>query len=109
MGPTKVIVRGDALHDAKTDKLIMSGLATPEARRDYAAHHYIVLPEVDNAGIAWKLDGQPPGTRRSTNIRGIWPAAPPAAAWGSAPRKWPWSETASAASSAATNLMPGWR
>jgi hypothetical protein len=59
MGPTKVIVRGDALHDAKTDKLIMSGLATPKARQDYAAHHYIVLPEVDNAGIAWKLDGQP--------------------------------------------------
>lgn len=59
MGPTKVIVKADALYDAKTGKLIKDGLRTPEACRDYAAHHYIVLPEVDRAGVPWALNGQP--------------------------------------------------
>jgi hypothetical protein len=59
MGPTKVIVKGDALYDAQTDKLIHNGLATPEARQDYANHHYIVLPEVDRAGRPWELNGKP--------------------------------------------------
>ncbi len=59
MGPTKVIVKGDALYDAKTNKLIKDGLATQKAREDYAAHHYIALPVVDNAGRPWMLDGKP--------------------------------------------------
>ena len=50
MGPTKVIVKGDALYDVQTGKLIHHGLATLEARQEYARHHYIALPEVDNAG-----------------------------------------------------------
>ncbi len=58
MGPTKVIVRGDALYDAKTGKLIKEGLATRQALEDYAAHHYIVLPEVDNHGKLWELEGR---------------------------------------------------
>jgi len=36
MGPTKVLVKGDALYDARTGKLIHNGLATLEARREYA-------------------------------------------------------------------------
>jgi len=59
MGPTKVIVKGDALHDAQTGKLIHNGLATPEARQEYANHHYVVLPEVDSAGRPWELNGKP--------------------------------------------------
>ncbi len=58
MGPTKVIVKGDAIYDALTGKLIQDGLSTPQALQDYASHHYIVLPEVDKAGQPWELDGK---------------------------------------------------
>jgi len=66
MGPTKVIVKGDAIHDVQTGKLIQSGLPTPEAQREYANHHYIVLPVADNAGRLWELDGQPVYCLRGT-------------------------------------------
>jgi len=66
MGPTKVIVKGDAIHDVQTGKLIQSGLPTPEARQEYANHHYIVLPVADNAGRQWELDGQPVYCLRGT-------------------------------------------
>ena len=66
MGPTKVIVKGDTLCDAHTGKLIHNGLATPEARQEYANRHYIVLPEVDRAGCPWELDGQPVYCLRGT-------------------------------------------
>jgi hypothetical protein len=59
MGPTKVIVKGQALYDARTGKLVKDGLATAKEREDYAAHHYIALPLVDNAGRPWMLEGQP--------------------------------------------------
>jgi DNA-directed RNA polymerase subunit RPC12/RpoP len=59
MGPTKVIVKEDALHDAQSGKLIVSGLASRKQQEEYAAHHYIALPVVDNAGRAWELDGKP--------------------------------------------------
>src|SRR2546430_13354956 len=57
-GPTKVEVKGDALYDAKTGKLIQGGLTTRKELEDYAAHHYITLPVVDNAGKPWLLDGK---------------------------------------------------
>jgi hypothetical protein len=57
-GPTKVVVKGDALYDAKTGKLIQGGLKTRKELEDYAAHHYITLPVVDNAGKPWQLDGK---------------------------------------------------
>jgi len=59
MGPTKVIVKGTALYDAQTGKLIQKGLMTAQARETYARSHYVVLPEVDRAGRMWQLDGQP--------------------------------------------------
>lgn len=59
MGPTKAIVKGDALYDARTDKLIKGGLSTQREREEYAAHHYIVLPILDNAGRPWALEGRP--------------------------------------------------
>jgi hypothetical protein len=58
MGPTKVIVKGDALYDVKTGRLIMDGLATRKEQEDYAMHHYIALPVRDNAGQNWFLDGK---------------------------------------------------
>ena len=56
IGPTKVEVRGDALYDAKTGKLMKDGLANPAAIADYAAHHYVALPVVDNAGRPWSFE-----------------------------------------------------
>ena len=59
MGPTKVIVKSDALHDVKTGRLIQAGLATRKQQGDYATHHYIVLPVIDNVGQPWVLEGKP--------------------------------------------------
>jgi DNA-directed RNA polymerase subunit RPC12/RpoP len=58
MGPTKVIVKDNGLYDAVTGKLIKEGLTTPQAVQEYAARHYVVLPEVDNAGRPWEFDGR---------------------------------------------------
>jgi hypothetical protein len=70
MGPTKVIVKGNGLYDAKTGKLIIEGLSTPRQIKDYAARHYVVLPVVDKAEKPWLLDGKPVyrvrGTRYET-------------------------------------------
>ena len=57
MGPTKVIVKSDALHDVQTGRLIKDGLATRKEQEDYALHHYLVLPVLDNAGQLWSLNG----------------------------------------------------
>jgi hypothetical protein len=59
MGPTKVIVKGNAIHDAKTGKVIKEGFANRQELEHYAAHHYVVLPEVDKAGKPWNLNGKP--------------------------------------------------
>ncbi len=58
MGPTKVIVKCDALYDVKTDKLIKERLATRKEQEEYAMHHYVVLPVLDNSGQPWLLDGK---------------------------------------------------
>ena len=58
MGPTKVIVKSDSLHDVKTGKLIKAGLITRKAQEDYAMHHYLVLPVLDNSGRLWSLSGK---------------------------------------------------
>jgi hypothetical protein len=59
MGPTKAIVKGNEIYDAQTGKLLKGGFSGPDAIQDYAAHHYMVLPEVDNSGRPWLLDGKP--------------------------------------------------
>ncbi|WP_447972772.1 hypothetical protein [Nitrospira sp. Kam-Ns4a] len=71
MGPTKVIIRGNALYEAKTGKLIQGGFPDRRAMEDYAAHHYIVLPEVDNAGRPWELDGKPVYCLRSARYETV--------------------------------------
>lgn len=59
MGPTKVCIKGDALYDAKTARLIRGGFHDRAAMEDYASHHYLALPIIDKQGRAWELDGQP--------------------------------------------------
>jgi hypothetical protein len=58
MGPTKAIVKDDAIYNARTGTLIERGLSNAEALQDYVAHHYLVLPEVDKAGRPWQLNGE---------------------------------------------------
>lgn len=58
MGPTKAIVKGDAIYEAKTDKVIQGGLAGRQAIETYASHHYIVLPERDKSGKPWEYEGK---------------------------------------------------
>ena len=66
MGPTKVIIKGDALYEVKTGKLITKGLATLQDTQEYSAHHYIALPVLDNTGQPWLLDEKPVYCLRGT-------------------------------------------
>ena len=59
MGPTKAVVKDNALYDAVSGKLIKDGFSGPGEIKDYVNHHYLALPVVDNAGNAWLLDGKP--------------------------------------------------
>ena len=59
MGPTKALVNGLAIYDARTGKVIRDNFPSRQALEDYAAHHYLALPQVDNQGKPWELDGQP--------------------------------------------------
>jgi len=59
MGPTKAIVRGQALYEAVSGKLIKDGFADRRGIEDYVKHHYLALPVVDHAGTQWLLDGKP--------------------------------------------------
>jgi len=58
MGPTKVVVKRDALYDVKTGGLLKAGLTTQKEREDYATHHYMVLPVLDRAGRPWLIDNK---------------------------------------------------
>ena len=59
MGPTKGIIRDQALYEAATGKFIKDGFASRLEIEDYVKRHYLALPVIDNAGNAWLLDGQP--------------------------------------------------
>lgn len=59
MGPTKALVNGSAIYDARTGQVIRGEFPTRQALEDYAAHHYLVLPQVDHEGKPWDLNGQP--------------------------------------------------
>ncbi|HKW85677.1 MAG TPA: hypothetical protein VJM82_01260 [Nitrospiraceae bacterium] len=59
MGPTKAIVKEQALYEAATGKFIKDGFANQQAIDDYVKRHYLALPVVDNAGNAWLLEGRP--------------------------------------------------
>jgi hypothetical protein len=71
MGPTKVVVISGALYQAKTGRLIKDQLATRKEQEDYAMHHCLVLPVLDNTGQSWLIDGKPvyclEGTRYETS------------------------------------------
>jgi DNA-directed RNA polymerase subunit RPC12/RpoP len=59
MGPTKAIVKGNALYEAASGKFLKDGFAGLAAIQDYVNHHYLVLPVVDNAGNPWLFEGKP--------------------------------------------------
>ncbi len=59
MGPTKAIVKEQALYEAATGRFIKDGFASPLEIEEYVKHHYLALPVVDNAGNAWLLEGRP--------------------------------------------------
>ncbi len=59
MGPTKVIVKDNALYEALGGKLIKGGFGNRHEIDDYVNHHYLVLPVADLEGRPWLLDGQP--------------------------------------------------
>jgi hypothetical protein len=56
MGPTKAVVKDNALYDAVTGKLIQGGFQSPQEVADYVNHHYVILPVMDKSGQPWKLD-----------------------------------------------------
>ena len=56
MGPTKAVVKDNALYEAVSGKLIKEGFQSGQEIEDYVNHHYVVLPVVDNAGQPWRLD-----------------------------------------------------
>jgi DNA-directed RNA polymerase subunit RPC12/RpoP len=59
MGPTKVIVKHNALYEVVGGRLIKEGFTSRQEIEDYVKRHYLVLPVVDNEGRPWLLDGQP--------------------------------------------------
>ena len=59
MGPTKAIVKDQALYDAVSGKFIKDGFASLGAIEEYVKHHYLALPVVDDNGKAWLLDDKP--------------------------------------------------
>jgi len=71
MGPTKVIVKGQALHEALEGKLIKDGLMSQQEIEEYVNHHYLVLPVVDKQGRPWLLDGMPVYCLRGTQYETV--------------------------------------
>jgi len=116
MGPTKAIIKNQALYEAATGKFIKDGFASRHEIEDYVKHHYLALPVIDNAGNAWLLDGNPiycyrgsqyetvgsiaieaANTKRWTIDASIWPVARTAEGWGSGATNLPLNPIAFAA------------
>ena len=58
MGPTKAIVKDNALYEALSGKLIKGGFKDRKELGDYVKNHYVALPVSDNQGQPWILDGK---------------------------------------------------
>ena len=59
MGPTKAVVKDNALYDAVSGKLIKDGFKDRKEIEHYVNRHYIVLPVVDRKGQPWLLEEKP--------------------------------------------------
>ena len=59
MGPTKAVVKDNALYEAVSGKLIQAGFLNRRDIDEHVKRHYLALPVVDNAGNPWSLDGKP--------------------------------------------------
>jgi predicted RNA-binding Zn-ribbon protein involved in translation (DUF1610 family) len=71
MGPTKAVVKDNALYEAANGKLIKDGFASPKDIQDYVKRHYIVLPVTDNQGRPWLLDDKPIYCLRGTQYETV--------------------------------------
>lgn len=58
MGPTKAVIKDNALYEAQSGKLIKDGFKDRKELGDYVNHHYVALPVSDNEGRPWALDGK---------------------------------------------------
>jgi hypothetical protein len=56
MGPTKAVVKDNALYEAVSDKLIKDGFKDRGELEDYVKHHYVILPVMDNSGRPWRFE-----------------------------------------------------
>jgi len=59
MGPTKAIVKDNALYEAVSGKLIQAGFTSRRDIDEHVKRHYLALPVLDNAGNPWLLDEKP--------------------------------------------------
>ena len=73
MGPTKAIIKDQALYEAATGKCIKDGFASRRDIEDYVNHHYLALPVVDNAGNAWRRHGTSSRLRGQRNESYLYP------------------------------------
>lgn len=71
MGPTKAIVKQNALYEAVSGKLIKAGFASQRDIEEYVNHHYLVLPVADHQGRPWLLDGKPVYCLRGTQYETV--------------------------------------
>jgi len=71
MGPTKAIVKGQALYEAVGGKLIKDGFMSQQEIEEYVNHHYLVLPVVDKQGRPWLLDEMPVYCLRGTQYETV--------------------------------------
>jgi len=50
MGPTKSIIKGQALYEIVGGQLIKDGFVNQQEIEEYVNHHYLLLPVVDKQG-----------------------------------------------------------
>lgn len=58
MGPTKAVIKDNALYEAVSGRLIKEGFMARQDLEGYVKHHYVILPVLDNTGQPWLLDGR---------------------------------------------------
>jgi len=71
MGPTKAVVKGNAIYEAVSGKLVKEGFTGHQDIKDYVDHHYLVLPVVDKKCRPWLLDGKPVYCLRGTQYETV--------------------------------------
>lgn len=58
MGPTKALLKDNAIYEATTGTLLKDGFSNHDEVTHYVNHHYMLLPVHDHDGKPWQLDGK---------------------------------------------------